>query len=249
MPYGLYLSAAGANAQSHRLEVLSHNLANINTTGFKPQMAILQGRHSEAIETGEAVLGNGTIDDLGGGVRIQPTVTQFEQGAIRQTENATDFAINDDDSFFAIERGGKQLLTRAGNFMMDTNGALVTQNGSPVLSVAGSPITIDPNLPYQVADDGAIVQGGERQQLKLVKPRALGDLARVGDNLFESLTPVNDVPLNERSLVRGALETSAVEPTGAMMQLIEASRVYEANVRMIQTQDEAMGQLIGRILK
>ncbi len=53
MPYGIYLSAAGANAQNHRLEVLSHNLANINTPGFKSQLAVLQARHSEAIERGE----------------------------------------------------------------------------------------------------------------------------------------------------------------------------------------------------
>lgn len=249
MPYGLYLSAAGANAQSHRLEVLSHNLANLNTPGFKPHLALLQSRASQAIEDGIAVAGSGSVDDISGGVGIKPTVTQFQQGAIQQTGRRTDFAINDTDSFFSIEKDGKQLLTRAGSFMFDSRGTLVTSNGDMVRGTNGGPITINPNLPFEVADDGAIVQAGGRQQLMLVKPRAVGDLSRVGDNLFASLTPVDEVPNQERSIVSGALEASAVEPTGAMMQLIEASRVYEANIRMIQTQDEAMGQLLGRVLK
>lgn len=249
MPYGIYLSAAGANAQSHRLEVLSHNLANVNTTGFKPHLAMLQSRHSEAIEQGNASLGDGTIDNLGGGISIQPTQTQFGQGPIQQTGNPTDFAINDNESFFAIQRGEKQLLTRAGNFMVNSQGQLVTQHGDPVLSTDGTPIAIDPSQAYTVSDDGAIVQGTGRQQLRLVRPQATGDLTRVGDNLFESLTSIYDVPAAQRVVRSHALEASAVKPTEAMMQLIEASRTYEANVRMIQTQDEAMGQLLSRVLR
>ncbi len=249
MPYGLYLSAAGATAQSHRLEVLSHNLANINTTGFKPHLAMLQSRHTEAIEQGQTLPGSGTIDDIGGGIAIKPAVTQFQQGVIQQTGRPTDFALNDTDSFFTIQQGDKELLTRAGNFMFDAQGKLVTPNGQEVRAAGGGTIRIDPTQPYEIMDDGAVVQGGQRQMLRIVRPRELGDLSRVGDNLFESLTSVNEVPPDQRSVLHGALESSGVEPTGAMMQLIEASRVYEANVRMIQTQDEAMGQLIGRVLR
>jgi flagellar basal-body rod protein FlgF len=249
MPYGLYLSAAGANAQSHRLEVLSHNLANVNTAGFKPHMAMLQSRHSGAIERGEAIAGSGTVDDIGGGISIKPAETQFEQGAIQRTGVRTDFAINDNESFFAVKHGDKELLTRAGNFIFDAQGNLVTPNGDEVVGANGGRIRIDPTQPYEVLDDGGIQQGGVRQLIKLVQPREKGDLSRVGENLFEALTPVNNVGNENRNLLSGALESSGVEPTGAMMQLIEASRVYEANVRMIQTQDEAMGQLISRVLR
>src|SRR5919107_411365 len=119
MPYGLYLSASGANAQSHRLEVLSHNLANVNTPGFKPHLAVVKSRHAEAIERGEVLEAGGGIDDVGGGVAIQPSLTQFSQGPIRATGSRTDFAINDEKSFFVIQRGEQQLLTRAGNFQFD----------------------------------------------------------------------------------------------------------------------------------
>ncbi len=75
----------------------------------------------------------------------------------------------------------------------------------------------------------------------VVKPREKGDLSRVGDNLFRPLAPVEPVPPQERQVVTGYLEKSAVVPTTAMMELIEASRLYEANLRMIQTQDQALG--------
>ncbi len=250
MPYGLYLSASGANAQSHRLEVLSHNLANINTPGFKPHLSILQSRPSEAIERGDVNGGDGTIDDLSGGVSIQPNQTQFVQGPIQSTGNRTDFAINDEESFFAIQRGDQQLLTRAGNFLFDSNGALVTPNGDPVLSSSGDPLRIVPGVPYEVLDGGVIEQAGlGRRSIMLTRPKEAGDLARVGDNLYQPLTPPTTVPDSQRKIISGSLESSGVKPTTAMMELIEASRVYEANVRLIQSQDQAMGQLISRVLQ
>ncbi|MEZ6136856.1 MAG: flagellar hook basal-body protein [Pirellulaceae bacterium] len=249
MPYGLYLSAAGANAQSHRLEVLSHNLANVNTAGFKPHMAMLQSRHSGAIERGEAMAGSGTVDDIGGGILINAAKTQFAQGTIQPTGTKTDFAINDKESFFTVKHGEQELLTRAGNFIFDSDGKMVTTGGDEVVSTSGSAIRINPTRAYQITGDGAVLQDGTRQLPKIVKPREMGDLSRVGENLFESLTQVAEVPNEQRSVISGALESSGVEPTGAMMQLIEASRTYEANVRMIQTQDEAMGQLISRVLR
>lgn len=249
MPYGLYLSAAGANAQNHRLEVLSHNLANINTPGFKPHLAVLKSRHAEAIERGDVQPQTGGLDDQGGGVAIQPTLTQFSQGTLRQTGNRTDFAINDTNSFFVVKRGDSQLLTRAGGFLFNAQGGLVTPNGDSVLSTSGEPVRIVPNLPFEVLDDGTIQQAGERRSLMLAQPRQLGDLSRVGDNLFQSLGPVDNVANDKRAVVSGFIEQSAVQPTGAMMELIEASRAYEANVRLIQTQDQAMGNLIGRVLQ
>lgn len=248
MPYGLYMSASGANAQNHRLEVLSHNLANINTPGFKPHLAILRSRDAEAIEEGMIAPQSGGVDDVGGGVLVQPSLTQFSQGPIRSTGNRTDFAIHDEQSFFVVQRGDKQLLTRAGNFQFDSTGRLVTPIGEPVLSTNGTPVAVNPLLPFEVMDDGAVTQGGERQLLMLAKPRELGDLSRVGDNLYQSLGEVTPISTTERQVRSGFLEQSAVQPTGAMMELIEASRAYEANVRMIQTQDQTIGSLIGRVL-
>lgn len=243
------MSATGANAQNHRLEVLSNNLANINTTGFKPHLAVLQTRQAEALQRGEVSPGEGGVDDLSAGVGIQPAMTQFQQGPIKTTGRTTDLAINDPNSFFVVQRGDQELLTRAGNFGFDAQGQLVNGHGDPVVSAGGGRIRVDPRRPFEVMSDGTIMQGGERQVVKLVKPAAVGDLSRIGDNLYQSLTNVNEVATNERKITSGALEHSAVNPTTAMMELIEASRVYEANIRMIQTQNDSMEQLIGRVLR
>ena len=249
MPYGLYLSAAGANAQSHRMEQLSNNLANVDTPGFKPQETILQARFAEMIERGQVSPGLGGADDIGGGVTIQPSQTQFSQGAVKATGRETDFAINDPESFFVVQRGDEQRLTRAGDFEFDNQGRLVNQSGDQVLGSNGQPIQIEPNIPVQVGAQGRIQQGTTTHELMLAKPKSMGDLTHLGGNQFKPLAPFDLVARGDRKVVGGMLEHSAVSPTGAMMELIETSRVYEANVRMIQNQDSVMGTLISRVLQ
>jgi flagellar basal-body rod protein FlgF len=249
MPYGVYLSAAGANAQSHRMQTLSNNLANVDTPGYKPQETILQARFSQLIEEGQVPAGLGGADDVGGGVTIQPSQTQFSVGAIKTTGRETDFAINDDQSFFVTERGGEKMLTRAGDFLFDSSGQLSTQTGDPVLGADGRPIQIEPDKPFQVGPEGRIRQGANTFELMLARPKSMGDVSRVGANAFKPLAEFDLVPKGERKVVAGMLEQSAVNPTTAMMELIETSRVYEANIRLIQHQDSVMGTLIGRVLQ
>lgn len=249
MPYGVYLSASGANAQSHRLEVLSSNLANVDTPGYKPQETVLQARFAELIAQGEVPSGNGGADDIGGGVTIQPNQTKFSVGALKPTGRETDFAINDDSSFFVVQRDNEQLLTRAGDFSVNSRGRLINQTGDEVLATDGNPIQLSPGQPFRVAPEGRIVQGATSFELMLGRPKSLGDVTRVGANTFKPLADFDLVPRDDRQVVAGMLEQSAVSPTNAMMELIETSRVYEANVRMIQTQDSVMGTLISRILQ
>jgi flagellar basal-body rod protein FlgF len=249
MPFGIYLSASGARVQNHRLEVLSNNLANINTPGFKPSLAIVQARHNRAIEDGEISPNSGTIADIGGGAKIEPTQTVFDKGPIEATGNKTDFAINDNNSFFVVKRGEDQFLTRAGGFVFNSTGQLTNSNGDQVLGVDGNPIQIDPTTRYDIHHDGTIQQNGATTSLMVAKPESLGDLARSGGNLFKPLAPIQPVAPRERAVVSGHLEKSAVNPTTAMMELIEATRAYESNLRLIQHQDQAYGNLVGRLLK
>jgi flagellar basal body rod protein FlgG len=249
MTYGLYVSAAGAQAQNHRLQVLSSNLANVQTAGYKPQQAVMQARFAELIERGEASPGTGGVDDVGGGVTVQPTVTQYDQGVLRKTGNLTDLAINDNESFFVIQRDGKQMLTRAGDFLFDSAGRLVNQRGDQVLDTEGRQITIDPTLPHSIQDGGRIQQGEEIFNVMLARPKNLDQLRHLGGNLFEAPQDLDLVRGNSRPVVSGFLEQSGVQPTGAMMELIEASRAYEANARMIQNHDTVVGSLISRVLQ
>lgn len=249
MPYGLYLSAAGAHAQSHRLQVLSNNLANVDTPGFKPQQTILQARFAELIEEGQVPEGLGGADDVGGGVTIQRAQTQFAVGPMKSTGRETDFAIHDDGSFFVLRRGDEQVLTRAGDFLVDARGRMVNFSGDEVLASDGRPIQLEPGKPFEVAPQGLIRQGENNFELMLARPKSLGDISHLGGNQFKPLAEFDLVSKGDRKVVAGMLEQSAVSPTGAMMELIETSRVYEANVRMIQNQDNVMGSLINRVLQ
>lgn len=245
MPYGLYLSAAGADVQRQRIEVMSNNLANADSPGFKRELAIAQSRAAEAIEQGSVSAGTGGIDDIGGGVQFNETVTDFTLGSIRPTNIPTDVALPG-KGYFVVEKEGRQLLTRAGNFSINPRGELVTQQGYRVLSEGGQAITItDPN--WQLRPDGVIESGGDQFSLRLLhaEPRAL---RHEGENLF-SATETRVVKPEERRVAGGYLEGSNVQPITQMMELIEATRAYEANIKMIQNQDQVMGTLINRLLK
>ena len=249
MTYGLYMSAEGAAVQSQRMEVLANNLANVDTVGFKRQMAIPQARHAEAIEQGLAAEGSGSENDIGGGVEVDGTLTDFSQGVLRKTGAATDFAI-EGRGFFVVDGGDSQrLLTRAGNFRMTDQGRLITQQGYAVLSQDRTPIDLLPNLPWTVGKDGTITQGATSIKLALVEPQSGADLIHAGENNFRSLSQALDVSQGERRIASGFLELSGVRPTTEMMEMIEASRAFESNVKLMQSQDEMIGQLLSRVLR
>jgi flagellar basal body rod protein FlgG len=248
MPFGLYVSAEGAHAQSKRMEVLSNNLANVDTPGFKRDLALFQARFTEEIVQGNAAPGGGDINDLGGGIWVRGTATDFSPGNLKRTGIETDFAING-DGFFVVDGGEEQYLTRAGNFLFTPEGTLVTQDGKAVMSDGGTPIVIAPELPWIFTPDGAIQQGSDKIYLALARPQAPGDLSKQGENRFLPLAPTAAVPLEERDVRNNYLELSGVKPTLEMLELIETSRAFEANVTMIKNHDSILNSLVNRVLK
>jgi flagellar basal-body rod protein FlgF len=249
MYYGLYTSAAGAGAQNHKVEVLSNNLANVNTVGFKRELAILQARDSESIERGLTSRGSGSLEDIGGGVRMNQTFTDFAPGTMQLTQLPTDLAIDASNTFFMVENDGHKVLTRAGNFHLSNEGKLVTASGDSVLSTDGSPIQIDSTLPYRFLPGGVLEQAGERIELALIKPKDVSKLQKAGENYFTAEKTNELTAADDRNVKIGYLEMSGVNPVDEMVELITASRAYEANVRIIQQHDTATSELISRMLK
>ncbi|MEN1678675.1 MAG: flagellar basal-body rod protein FlgF [Planctomycetota bacterium] len=249
MPYGLYVSAEGAQAQSQRLEVIANNLANVNTVGFKPDQAAFQARFAEAIQEGHAAAGDRSVHDVGGGVKVIETLTDYTAGRLQHTGSDSDVAIIGEGFFQVAGEGEEPLLTRAGNFRVDPDGRLLTGDGRPVLDSGGAGIQLAPNVEWNISKDGFVQQGGGAVELAIVQPESLSDLTKVGTNVFASRGPVNPVAETAREVRPGTLEMSAANPTQQMMAMIEASRAFEANARMIQTQDAAMQGLVGRLLR
>ncbi len=229
MFYGIYLSADGAHTQAKRLEVIASNLANVDTPGFRRQLAILQSRPSEAVAQSLSEPGSGGLDDLAGGVRISHTAIDATAGKVKPTGLPTDFAIAG-DGYFAVQQDGQVFLTRAGNFSINAAGQLVAQLASgeyPVLSQAGQPIVIDPTLgPWELTPSGAIRQGAMIQPLALLRP---GEGAPAYPSRGKSLPGGGAARTGSRTRSpgpQGYLEQSAVEPTTEMVELIEASRAH-----------------------
>jgi flagellar basal-body rod protein FlgF len=246
----MYISAEGAAAQAQRLEVIANNLANVDTAGFKQDVPTFQARFAEAIQQGLANSGDQSTSDVGGGVKMIDVVTDFSPGQFQSTGNPFDLAISGDGFFHVRGDDGQMYLTRAGNFTLDPAGRLVTQVGQrPILDQAGTEIAMDPNLPWSISADGFLSQGGTLRALGMSQPQSLGDLAKTGQNMFRSLGSIQPVPLAERQVRQGYLEMSAANPVRQMMAMIETTRAFEANTRMIQSQDSMLGTLISRVLR
>ena len=249
MPYGLYISSEGAHAQSKRLEVISNNLANVDTVGFKRDLAVFQARYAEAIQEGMISPGEGHVEDVGGGVEFLETRTDFGPGPLKHTQQKTDLAI-EGDGFFVVEKDGKEFLTRAGNFRLTATGELRTQQGYPVLSDSGTPIVVNPqDDTWEIGTTGSLRQLGTVQNLSIVRPNSLTELMKVGENLFLPLTAPEQIPLEQRRVMSGYIEGSGVKATSEMTAMIEASRILEANVNMMKYQDKMLNGLVNRVLK
>jgi flagellar basal-body rod protein FlgF len=250
MYYGLYLSAAGAHSQSQKLEVLSNNLANVDTVGFKKELALLEASDSEAIQQGLDYRGSRSLSDVGGGVEMNQTATDFQVGTLRSTGVLTDFALESPNAFFVVQRGDEQLLTRAGNFHLASDGRLLTQDGDAVLSTDNSPIELDPTLPWRALPGGLIEQSGDRSELAVRKATDLAQLRKAGLNCFEIPGRGTQSLLeDERRVRQGYLEMSSVNPVQEMVELIATSRAHEMNIRMIQHHDGMTGSLVNRLLR
>lgn len=250
MSYGMYISAEGAKAQSRRLEVISNNMANVDTAGFKPDVAIFQARFAEAIQTGDAFPGSKGLADLGGGVKTIETLTDYSPGKLNRTGNQGDVAILG-EGYFAVEpdEGDTALLTRAGTFRLDNQNRLVmADTGRPVLSADGGVIELDPTQAYTISSGGNVEQAGEQIPLALVQPNNDSELQKIGANLFRPRAEVFPVETANREVAQGFLEMSGTSSTDQMMAMIQTNRAFEANTQMIRHQDTATGSLISRIL-
>ena len=128
MQYGLYVSAAGALANSYRQDVIANNLANVETVGFKRDLALFTSRRTEAEETGQRRNTTALLEGLGGGLFALPTYTDFSPGGLEDTGRDYDVAIKG-QGFFQVNKNGETFYTRDGCFALNQANELVTLSG------------------------------------------------------------------------------------------------------------------------
>ncbi len=284
---GLYTAYTGMINEQHRMDVLTNNLANATTNGFKKE-----GTTSEAFDTVLAykikdlsepgnlprpMATNRPVDEeeannplnetymdrrisrtgLNLGVKIGENYVDYSEGPIKETGNPLDLALTD-RGFFAIEYTNKAgetstKYTRDGNFTMNSQGYLQTQDGDYVLDEDGRRIQMDPALEIGINRNGDIFQDGE-----LIATIGITDfedynyLERFGENLFQ---PVEGATVLDREAVQeefgtntdirvGYLEMANISVVTEMVNMIALQRQYESNQKVITTYDDTLEQAV-----
>ncbi len=248
---GLYLSALGAKSQEIRLGVVSNNLANASTTGFKRDLTVFENHLPFDLVQGNPRDTPERLVNSFGGNTVAEIVTDFSQNPLEATGGSLDVALAGPGFIKVATKAGK-FLTRDGALTLDQDGTLVTTDGARVLSDEGAPITVNPSAgPVTIGPDGLVSQEYEQEleevgKIALVEPRHYDQLQKVGNNLYKNHG--GERPAGpDLSLKQGFLEGSGVQAVHEMVQLIETSREFEANMNMIRFQDEALGNLLSTV--
>ena len=257
MNQALWVAKTGLDAQQTRMSVVSNNLANTNTTGFKRDRASFedllyqQVRQPGGSTSSQTQLPSGL--QLGTGVRVVSTSKDFQQGNPQQTGRSLDVMVNGRGFFEVLLPDGSPAYTRDGAFQMNAQGELVTNSGYPVQPGIQVP---EGAQSMTIGNDGtvSVTMAGQAQALEIgsltltdfVNPSGL---QAKGENLYVETTASgpaqNGTPgLNGLgSLVQGSLEGSNVNVVEELVSMIETQRAYEMNAKAISTTDSMLGYL------
>ena len=253
----LYTAATGMEAQQLRMDVISNNLANTSTTGFKKTRAEFEDLLSETLvgATAPDPRGGGQPAPLqvGLGVRTGSTTRSFGQGELLTTNNPLDLAI-EGQGFFRVQRpNGDPAYSRAGNFRVDATGRIVTPHGE----VVEPGVTLPPDATHvTVKPDGTVLatvpgrqDDVELGQLELFTfPNAAG-LSAMGNNLFAQTAASGDAfrtrpgESGAGTIAQGMLEGANVKAVEEMIDMIATQRAYELNSKVIQSADQMLQRL------
>lgn len=242
MMSGMYTATSGLMAQMAKMEVLSQNLANAGTPGFKGDFQIIEEGASGPLQPAFLTEGLPTGPQP---VRVGRRVTDFGRGLIRQTENPMDLA-NSGSGYFVVETPRGVRYTRAGNFAIGANGQIQTLDGDRVQGKKGA-IQV-PDRQFSVDSNGRIlVKGQEVDRLRIVDPDP-ASLMREGGSLFALKPSAQEPPTGEKAEIRqGFLEGSNVDAVSALMQIMVSLRATEAYQKAINAFDQSLSQAAGEL--
>lgn len=263
MMRALWTAASGMTSQQLNVDTISNNMANVNTNGYKKETATFKSLLYQNMAQPNITGTTPTQLQVGHGVRVGSIIRDFSMGALQQTENPLDMAI-EGDGFFAVRDGeSDELYTRDGSFRVaptEDGNAIVTSDGHPLLSIDDEPIVIDSSVKIEdllIGADGIISYMDtemntpiEVAQIKLVQFSNKAGLEATGSNLFAATAssgePILEVDMDDetsKSGIRtGFLEGSNVNIANEMVNLIVAQRAYEINSTAIKTADTMLQQ-------
>lgn len=259
MVRGLYTACTGLMNEQNRMDIMTNNLANSTTNGYKKE-----GSTSEAFstllayrinDTTDVGLGSSRIGGISLGVKIGENYTDYSQGSFKATENTFDFALSG-EGFFAVEFTSKAgdvstKYTRDGSFTMNQEGYLVNSNGDYLLGTGANGATeriqLDPNAMITVDQSGAIFENGE--QVGAIQVTDFTDynyLEKYGENYYQAVEGA-EIAESDALVYQGYLEASNVSIVNEMVDMIAITRAYETNQKIIQTTDDTLDTAVNTL--
>lgn len=251
----LYIASTGMSAQERNVEVISNNIANMRTTGYKRQRAEFQDLlYQQITRAGAQTSDQGTMVpaglEIGSGVRTVASPRVMSQGSVNMTEGELDVAVRGEGFFMIQLPDGRTAYTRDGSFERDADGQLVNSSGYPVTpgitipgNAKGVSISSDGIVQAFLGTDSTPTQLGQLQLARFVNKSGLESM---GDNLFLETAASGPaqvaVPNTDGSgdLLQGYLEMANVNSVTEIADLIAAQRAYEMNARVISGADQMM---------
>ncbi len=275
---GIYTGASGMLAQDGRMDMIANNLANVDKTAYKKDIAVFKSFPEMLIrrinESGLGITPAGSYDampfvgNLGTGVELNEVFTSFEQGSLQRTENSFDLAL-EGRGFFTVMTERGERYTRDGSFTINQDGVLMTHNGNPVMGENGI-VRVHHNN-FIVNERGEIVVNGDLSadprdvvsmnsnnwsnpvvidKLKIVDFENIRMIKKEGDSMYrETEYSGPALPAFEHKVIQGFLEKSNVNIVREMVDMIEVQRSYEANQKTVSSHDQALGKLINEVAR
>ena len=242
MDNALLLSLSNQMVARRTMEVISNNIANMNTTGFKRESPVFE-EYVVHIDRQQEI---GSTKEPLSFVRDSLAVHDMSNGELTTTGNKFDVAI-EGEGYFAVSTPDGTRYTRNGNFGVDDTGRLVTSSGHPVLDDGGAEIAFSAEeTDISIARDGTIsTEQGVRGRLQVVSFANPQQLKTTGDSLWESSeTPV---PVEGNSVVQGMLEQSNVQPVVEMVRMIETMRSYQASTELLNAGEDLSRRAVQKL--
>jgi len=241
MNRGIYSLATGMLASQQQMDVVSNNLANVSTSGFKADQILFNDALQRQMNSKGQQIGN-----LGSGAMPKKQYTDLRQGTVENTENPTDLALEGNAMFAFQQPNGTVAYSRNGSLLRQTDGTLTDKQGNPILDANQNPIVTRPGQ-MQIDSDGSISTGdGSPAYAKIGLFQ--GTMAKNGFGNYSSADAVNATALGQTNRIKqGALETSNVNAVGSMVDMITLNRSFELAQKSIQSED-SMTQTLTTVL-
>jgi flagellar basal-body rod protein FlgF len=235
------MAAAGMQARMQSLDLVANNLANSSTGGYKSDGEFYTLFSSES--AGEDASGPSSVP------MIQRQWTDFAQGLLEPTNNPLDFGLSG-KGFFVVQGPSGPLYTRNGNFRFSNTGALITNEGYPLLQQNGQPFKANTALPLEVSREGEVTQSGKSLgHIKLSEFQNPAGLTKYGANYFTNTTGQDPVDATGAQTYQGKIEASNVSASHGAVRIVGLSRQFEMMQKAITISNDMNKQAIEEVAK